>query len=354
MATIDTTTGQPTLVTPPVPTVLTVPPPTAQTVYSADNISQAATNPVKPVNPVLEDYNAYMNTPEMVAARAKVSQTQQALNAEKADLRSTTTGIKYQNEKALGSTGASLNAMGLQAGQASELSTNRQAALAETLQADTAFLQGMEKLATDQYNIISQEKDKIKTLIAQTGNKAGITVNDSFEVATEKAYQWHKKQEKKAKEEAKKAAKDAEKKDLKKMVAALGGSTKNKKGGSLSSKELEKEYERLTSAKTQKENARSDQEWNMKIAQFNKSMSGGGEDKSTSFYKTATALKSQGKDWGYIANELGKTYNLTPGSDYSAQLDSIMTGKAPSGGANLIEVGGKLIDKNTGDVYEID
>lgn len=307
MASIDNT-GLP-VTTPPVPTLAPVPVPTAQTVYSAPNITQAATAPVKAVNPVLEEYNQYMNSPEITAAKAKLTATQQAINAEKAGLRSTTTGLEYQNDQALGTTGASVNLIGRQVGRASELSSNRQNALADTYNADLAYVQGLEKTATDQYNIISQEKDKIRSLIAQTGNKAGISPTDSFEVATEKAYNWQKKQDKKAKEETKKQAEEAEKKQLKSLIASVGGSTKNKKGGSLSTKELKAQYEKLTGDKYRKEESRSDQEWAMKVKQFNKSMSGGSTTKLDSLLEKAASMGSGGREW---AESVAKQYGVDP------------------------------------------
>lgn len=235
METIDPTTGQvvpqatPVApVTPPTPTVVQpVQPPTAQTVYSAHNITQAALNPVKAVNPALEEYNAYLKTPEMLAAKARTAELQQAINAEKQGLRSTTTGLEYQNDQALGSTGASMNLIGRQVGRASELSSDRQAALGEQLQAATAYQQGLEQTAREKYNIVQAEKSKINALIVQTGNQAGISPTDTFEVATEKAFKWEQKQ----KEEAKKTA---QKDDLKAKLQALGLKT----SGSM--KDLEK------------------------------------------------------------------------------------------------------------------
>lgn len=307
MASIDNT-GLP-VTTPPVPTLAPVPVPTAQTVYSAPNITQTATNPVKAVNPVLEEYNQYMNSPELLAAKAKLTATQQALNAEKAGLRSTTTGLEYQNDQALGTTGASVNLIGRQVGRASELSTNRQSALADTYNSDLAYVQGLEKTANDQYNIISQEKDKIRSLIAQTGNQAGIKTTDTFEQATDKAYKWQKKEEKKASEKAKEVTKEAEKKDLKKLVISVGGSTKNKKGGSLSSKELQKEYERISGESYKKQQSRSDQEWAMKVAQYNKSMSGGSTTKLDSLLEKAASMGSGGREW---AESVAKQYGVDP------------------------------------------
>lgn len=266
MATIDSSTGQ--IVTPPTPTIAPVPVPTAQSVYSAPNITQAATSPVAPVNAAVEEYNAYMNTPELTAARTSVSDLQTAINSERAGLRNTTTGLEYQNDNALGTTGASMNLIGRQVGRANELSSNRQAALGDQFSAATAYLQGLENTRKEQYNVYTQEKQRIQSLIAQTGNQAGISPTDTFEVATEKAYKWQQDQEKKAEKKAKEAQKkadkkaqekadEASKKELKNLISKLGGSTKTKKGGTLDLKGLEKEYNRLSGEEYKKSQAKS-------------------------------------------------------------------------------------------------
>lgn len=75
---------------------------------------------------------------------------------------------------------------------------------------------------------------------------------------------------------------------------------------------------------------------------------------SANFYRTATQLKGQGTPWGDIAGTLGQNYDLTPGSDYSAQLDAIMTGQAPQGQSKLINLGnGMVLDQTTGDVFSV-
>lgn len=294
MASIDSSTGQ--IVTPPAPTIAPVPVPTATSVYSAPNITQAATNPVAPVNAAVEEYNAYMNTPELTTARNSVSQLQQAINSEKAGLRNTTTGLEYQNESALGTTGASINLIGRQVGRANELSSNRQSALGDQFSAATAYLQGLENTRKEQYSVYTQEKQRIQSLIAQTGNQAGILPTDTFEVATEKAFKWEKDQKKKAEKKAKEASDKAEKDALKSAIAKVGGSTKNAKGGSLSTSELKKQYEKLTGDAYKKEQSRSDQEWSMKVAKFNKDMLPSGVD-DKEYEKKLTQLNSDVDKW---------------------------------------------------------
>ena len=291
----------PDLITPtlaPVPTVPTVPIPTAQSVYGAPNLIQTATAPVQAPNPILNDYNAFINTPEMIAARTGVSTIQQQINSERAGLRNTTTGLEYQNDQALGTTGASINLIGRQVGRASELSSNRQAALGEQYSAASAYLQGLESTQREKFGIVQAEKQRIQSLIAQTGNKAGIKTTDSFEIATEKAYNWNKKEQKKAEKKSKEETDKKEKDQLKTLVAKLGGSTNTKKGGSLSAKELKKEYERLSGNEYKKASSRDDQAWNMKVASFNKSMAGGNNGSKISTLLTkAAGMTSGGADW---------------------------------------------------------
>lgn len=70
------------------------------------------------------------------------------------------------------------------------------------------------------------------------------------------------------------------------------------------------------------------------------------------FYGAASEMKNQGTGWGDIAGTLGQNYDLTPGSEYSQQLDAIMTGQAPQQPKNLISLGnGLVLDKDTGDVF---
>lgn len=325
-----------------------VPPPTAQTVYGAQNIAQAATNPVTPVNPALEEYNAFLNTPELSSARSEVGRIQQAINAEKQGLRNTTTGFEYQNDKALGTTGASMNLIGRQVGRATELSSNRQAALGEQLQAANSYLQGIENTRREQYNVYTQEKQRIQALIAQTGNKAGIKPTDTYEMAIEKAYKWEKKEQKKADKKTKEQKDDDEKKALKREIAKMGGKTTNTKGGSLKLKDLEKEYNRLSGEAYKKSQIKT---------------GGGTSEKSknaaiTSLLTKAANLSDGGEAWAKKNAALYglKESDLTPylqgnwGDGYRSEPVKEKTTQP-----NLVELGnGKLLDKNTGDIFEVE
>lgn len=346
MASIDSTTGQ--IVTPPAPTIAPIPAPTAQSVYSAPNITQAATSPALPVNSALEEYNSFLNTPEITSARKSVSDIQNALNSERAELRNTTTGLEYQNDKALGTTGASMNLIGRQVGRASELSSNRQSALGDSLSAATAYLQGLENIRKEQYNVYTQEKQRIQALIAQTGNKAGISPTDTYEVAVEKAYKWQESERKREEKKAEEARKDAYKESLKKELRAMGKSTK----GSI--KELEKKLKKENKEAYEKSKSRSDQEWAMKVASFNKSMR---KDNSaiTALLTKAANMSSGGAEW---AKKNAALYGLK-----ESDVTPYLTGNwgdgfretPKSAQPNLVELGnGKLLDKNTGDIFEVD
>lgn len=341
MATIDSSTGQ--IVTPPTPTIAPVPLPTAESVYSAANITQAATNPALPVNPALDEYNSFLNTPDIIAARNGVSSLQMAINSERAGLRNTTTGLEYQNDNALGTTGASMNLIGRQVGRANQLSSNRQAALGDQFSAATAYLQGLENIRKEQFQVYTQEKQRIQSLIAQTGNQAGISPTDTFEVATEKAFKWQqdqeKKAEKKAKEEQKKADKkaqekadEASKKELKNLISKLGGSTKTKKGGTLDLKGLEKEYERLSGESYKKEQSRSDKEFAMKVESHNKAMTevGGGKDTPEDIFNQGTQGISQ-----YFDSVSGSDGKVSP-SDWAEAKAQWAKNKLPMESFNAI------------------
>lgn len=88
-------------------------------------------------------------------------------------------------------------------------------------------------------------------------------------------------------------------------------------------------YANIVSAKTNALNA-AKEAYNTYMTQANADREYSQSDTTTDandFYAQATTLRNTGKSWGEIASELGKRYDLTPGSDYSNQLDSIMTGK---------------------------
>lgn len=329
-------------IVPPVPTIApVVTPPTAQTVYSAPNITQAATQPVLPVNPAVEEYNSFMNTPELIEARNSVRSFQDAINKERQGLRTTTTGLEYQNDQAGGTTGASVNLIGRQVGRASTLASDRIAALGENLNAATAFVQGLEGERRNQYDVFQQNKSKIQSLIAQTGNKAGITLNDTYESAVEKAFNWQAEQDKKAEKKQKEAAEKAEKEQLKALVIQVGGSTKNKKGGSLSIKDLKKEYERLSGEKFKADKARSDAEWSMRVSNFNKGISDEKNKAITQLLSQAANMSDGGEEW---AKRNAALYGLKV-----ADVTPYLQGNWGDGYRTSSKSGPVRVDKEAGD-----
>lgn len=234
---------------PPVPTVIpTVAQPTAQTVYSAQNIAQAATAPVTTGNAELDLYNQYMNSGDVQQAKSAVSQLQQQINQRNQALRATTTGLQYQNANALGTTGASMNLIGNQVGRATDLASNELQALAEQQGVAQANLQSILADKQNQYSIIKEERNKVQNLVTQTGGKAGISLTDNYESALKKATSYLEKKEKETKEEAKK---DAEKEGLKSLYREYTGSEPKK----MSINELRKKVEKLAKENKSKKNA---------------------------------------------------------------------------------------------------
>lgn len=291
--------------------------PTVADVYSTANIAQATTAPVQaPLSAGQELYNQFLNTPDIQAAKSNVSAIQKQINEANQAFRNAKTGFEYQNEGAMGTTGASANLIGRQIGRASDLTSNTLAGLGENLSAQQAYLESLTSEASNRYNIAQQERNQIQDLITATKGKANITYTDSYEDALQKAAKY---EEKVLKEEKKQAEKD----ELKKIAKSLGIKTSG-----LSRKEIEKKINKyMKSEKAKEEEIRA-----IEIALKKKSLAGGSgtTTNANDFYSTATNLKNSGKSWGDIADTLGKKYDLTPGSDYSQQLDAIMTGKAPT------------------------
>ena len=243
------------------PSVVSVPAPQPSQVYSAANIAQAATSPV--ARPDLSDpfgvRDFYMNSPEIQAARAEAQRIQEAINASRQGLRTTTTALQNQNEQAMGGTGASINLIGRQVGRARELTSNELAALSENQLAAQSYLDTLLQEGQAKYAIAEQQRAQIQELIAQTGGKAGISYADTFETAIKKATKY---QEEQAKEAEKKAYKDS----LKAQLQALG---KNTRG--LSTKELEKKLRKAFKSKQ----AYEEEIKQLELAAKRKALSGG-------------------------------------------------------------------------------
>lgn len=246
----------------PTPSIVQTPvqTPTPEQVYSNANIVQASTAPV--ARPDLSDpfglYDHYMNSPEIQAATKSVQDIQNLINASNQALRTTTRALEGQNERAMGTTGASLNLIGKQVGRARQLTADELSALSENKLAAVSYLDTLTNKATNLFNIAQKERSQIQDLIAQTGGKAGISYADSYENAVSKANDY---MEKKAKDEAK----EAYKKELKSQLTALGKSTKG-----LSTKELEKKLQKYNKSALAEAKKLSDIEYKLKVKELNK------------------------------------------------------------------------------------
>lgn len=196
-------------------------------VYSSDNINQTTTAPA--ATPNLSDpfglYNYYMNTDDIVAAR-EASKTAQAQLLER-------TKAAREQQQALGQNLQSTNRIRGSQQNAQQLATNDIQALNETYTLAASNLDALTSTAKEKMAIAEQSRNEIKSLIAQTGGKAGISYADTYESAVAKAQKYEDKVTKEAKKEAEKDA-------LKELALSAGVSTKGK-----SSKEIRKAIEKL-------------------------------------------------------------------------------------------------------------
>lgn len=306
----------------PTPTVINTPTvavPTVADVYSTANIAQTATAPVQaPVSAGQELYNQFLNTPDIQAAKANVSAIQQQINQANQAFRNQKTALEYQNENAMGTTGASANLIGRQIGRASDLTSNTLAGLGENLQAQQAYLESLTSEASNRYNIAQRERDQIQELITATKGKANITYTDSYESALQKAAKYEedvrKEEEKKLEEKAKEERKRAEKDDLKKTLKSLGLSTSG-----LSRKEMEKKLEKYMKSEKAKEEEIRQIEIALKKKELDKpyyAPTGSKEDDKLvkAFEDDVQRLQTQmdkesgGVDWDYSWNYINNKY----------------------------------------------
>lgn len=194
----------------------------ATQVYSAPNIAQTTTAPVAAPN--LSDpfglYNYYMNTPDITAAKES-AKTAQAQLLER-------TKAAREQQQALGQNLQSTNRIRGNQQNAQQLATNDIQALNEAYTLAASNVDALTSTAKEKLAIAEQSRNEIKSLIAQTGGKAGISYADTYESAVAKADSYIKKQEKEAKKEAYKDS-------LKQTALQLGIKTAGK-----NTKELEK------------------------------------------------------------------------------------------------------------------
>lgn len=203
---------------------------TPQQVYSAENIAYTPT-PIDYSDPYkLRDY--FLNTPDLVASRNAVAEANKLLTASKQSARDRQLAIK--------NTPFAMNVMRGWQGVATDEANADLASKSENLLAAQSTYDTFANEANARYGIAQQEREKLQSLITQTGGKAGISYADTFENALAKATSYQEKLTKDAEKKAKKEAEDKYKQSLKAAAMELGISTKTKKGGSMSVKDLEK------------------------------------------------------------------------------------------------------------------
>jgi hypothetical protein len=261
----------------------TIPAPTAADVYSSDNIAQAVTQPTAKLD--LSDplgiYDYYMKSPEMTAAQAQYQKDLAALGKTKATAASRQLAIEQNPLEGM------QYIVGAQS-RAGQLDAAQIAALSDALGVSQSALLAAKETAREKANIALEQRNQLTSLITQYPG-AKITYYDTMDSAAKKIEKYNKEQEKKAYKD-----------ELKKQLISLGKSTKG-----LSTKELEKKLKKYNKEALAEAKSRSDQEWDMKVAQFNKSMSSGGttpdlgtfqENDKTYFYnkKTGDVYRPEG------------------------------------------------------------
>ena len=237
----------------------------ANQVYSSNNIAQTTTAPVAAPN--LSDpfglYNYYMNTPDITAAKegAKTAQAQ---------LLERTKAARDQQQQ-LGQNLQSTNRIRGSQQNAQQLATNDIQALNEAYTLAASNVDALTSTAKEKMAIAEQSRNEIKSLIASTGGKAGISYADTYESAVAKAKKYDDKVVKDAKKEAEKSA-------LKEMALTAGIKTKGK-----SSSEIRKAIEKLA----KKDKSVKDQLDQLKIQQAKadiaKTLSGDTKEEKVSF-----------------------------------------------------------------------
>ncbi len=105
--------------------------------------------------------------------------------------------------------------------------------LAREALAKQSFLDAARSEANTRFEIANSERDILQKLIIQSGGRAGITFGDTVAEASKKLSKYED-------QRAEETAKEERKQKLKDLALSAGISTKNKKGGSLSTKDLEK------------------------------------------------------------------------------------------------------------------
>lgn len=285
--------------------------------YSASNMQSAVTNPTAAPN--LADPYGLQNS---IYANNGVDAAQQAYLAEVDKLRKFDTGTVGQQV----SISEELNPMSVIRGEQSTALGQR--SLARTGFADTAnavrdLYLAKKDIADRQYSTAKEQRDQLTNLIVQNPG-AGITYADTIDSAAAKMNSFRISEESKVKKEAEQAKKDSEKSAFKDALRSLGLKTSG------SYKELEKRLTKANKEAVSLAKSRSDQEYNMKIAQFNKSMSGG-SGKVSELKALDDAFNKTGGDWGKTVQILQRNYDVSAGSAIDNELRR-RNGLPPVGG----------------------
>jgi hypothetical protein len=271
-------------------------------VYSADNINQTTNAPA--ATPNLSDpyglYNFHMNSADIVSAR-------EAAKTAQAQLLKRTKAARDQQQQ-LGQNLQSTNRIRGSQQNAQQLATNDIQALNENYTLAASTLDALTSAAKDKIALGEQNRSEIKSLIAQTGGKAGISYADTYESAVAKAQKYT---DKKAKDDKKKAEKDA----LEQLALTAGVNTKGKSTSEIK-KAITKIAKQDRSVKDQLDSLKI-QQAKADIAKTNK----GTVEKDLQIDTTdkgVTDLLQQavnsGDNWDTIATNLNGKVNLNPGS----------------------------------------
>jgi len=278
----------------PQPTTTIPAAPTAADVYSSDNIAQAVTTPTAKLD--LSDplgiYDYYLKGADVTAAQSQYQKDLSALAKTKATAQSRQLAIEQNPLEGM------QYIVGAQS-RAGQLDAAQISAMSDALGVSQSALLAAKETARDKANIALEQRGQLTSLITQYPG-AKITYYDTIDSAAKKI-------EKYTEEQEKKAYKD----ELKKQLISLGKSTKG-----LSTKELEKKLKKYNKNAIAQAESRAEQEWNMKVAQFNKSMSDGG------LSDTEIKTKNENSIYSAISSLPRGTDGLTNPNDWKPLLNS--------------------------------
>lgn len=272
----------------------TIPAPTAADVYSSDNIAQAVVQPTAKLD--LSDpsgiYDYYMKGEDVTAKQSQYEKDLAALGKAKSTAASRQLAIEQNPLEGM------QYIVGAQS-RAGQLDAAQISALADAVGVSQSALLAAKETAREKANIAMEQRSQLTSLITQYPG-AKITYYDTIDSAAKKIEKYNKQKEK-----------DEYKDELKKQLISLGKSTKG-----LSTKELEKKLKKYNKEALSEAKSRSDQEWNMKVAQFNKSMSDNG------LSQTEIKTKNENAIFGAISSLPRGTDNFTNPNDWKPLLDS--------------------------------